>query len=160
MAGLATTTGPLALSPPRCIAVKPWIVRVRKPALLLPPGPDLTARRAATSVRMEWISFSFSCFRGRSLRGLETASVLGCEALEQRRKADLDRTAVGAPEMELAGGEPIPQEGRRDPFAKAVALDRHGFHFGATSRAPGHDGLAPPNPQQTFGLYRDPCRFH
>src|SRR5271170_7875480 len=108
MAGLATTTGPPALSRQRCIAGSPWIVRVRKPAQLLPPGPDLAARRATTSVRIEWISFSFSCFRGRSLRGLETASVLGCEALEQRRKADLNRTAVGAPEMELAGGEPLP----------------------------------------------------
>jgi hypothetical protein len=86
-------------------------------------------------------------------------SVFGFEALHQRLKANLSRTAVGAPEMELAGCEPASYEGGRDVFAQAVALKHHRFHFGATRRAPSHHRFAPVYDQQAFGLDCDPCRF-
>jgi hypothetical protein len=62
--------------------------------------------------------------------------------------------------MKPAGGEPLPEDSRRDVCAKVVALNGHRFHFGATSSAPGHDGFTPAYHQQAFGLYRDPCRLH
>jgi hypothetical protein len=62
--------------------------------------------------------------------------------------------------MKPAGGEPLPEDSRRNAFAKVVALNGHRFHFGAASSAPGHDGFTPAYHQQAFGLYRDPCRFH
>src|SRR5271166_488996 len=107
MACLATTMGPPALSPRRCIAGNSWIVRVRKPDLLLWPGLDLAARCATTSVRIEWMSFFFSCFRDRRFRGGKSASVLGFEAPEERGKADPSRTAIGTPKVELAGSQPV-----------------------------------------------------
>src|ERR1017187_3159315 len=159
MAGLATTTAPPGQGPRSCTSGSSWVVRVCKPALPAWPGPDLAAPGAATSVRIEWISFSFSCFRDRWFRGGKSASVLGFEAPKQRGKADQRRTAIGAPEMKLAGCEPASYEGGRD-VAKAGALKRHRFCFGATGRAPGHDGFAPAHHQQAFGFNRDPCRFH
>src|SRR5271155_2898242 len=107
MAGPATTTGPPAPGLQRCTSGSSWIVRVRKPDLLLWPGLDLAARCATTSVRIEWMSFSFSCFRDRRFRGGKSASVIGFEAPEERGKADPSRTAIGTPKVELAGSQPV-----------------------------------------------------
>src|SRR5580704_18471348 len=99
MAGLATTTGPPAPGPQWCTSG--WNVRECKPALPGWPGPDLAARRATTSVQIEWMSFSFSC-RGGRFGGGKTASVLGFEASEERGKADPIRTAIEIPKVEFA----------------------------------------------------------
>src|ERR1700739_435070 len=100
MAGPATTTGPPAPGPQRCTLGSSWIVRMRRPALPAWPEPDLAALGATTSVRIEWMSFSFSCFWESSFRVWKSARVLGFEALQKRREADLSWTSVGAPEVE------------------------------------------------------------
>src|SRR5579863_7987414 len=102
MAGLATTMGLPVQGPQWCTSGRWWIVRGCKPALPAWPGPDLAAPRAATSVRIEWVSFSFSC-SGDRFRGGKPAGIFGFEAPEERGKADPIRAVVGTPKVELAG---------------------------------------------------------